>query len=471
LTQTAKINEKVSIVSMIAYGIGGGAEGIMANMIYALALPIYNVGFGIDARIIGMAIAIPRLWDAVTDPFMGNISDNIHTRWGRRRPFIFFGAILTGLFCSLMWSPPSSLNSNFSISAYFVIMSMIYFLGYTIFSVPYNAIGYELSSDYDERTKLMSYKTMIANGLSIMLMPFAYKLCFYFGDNEIEGVKTVGLLYGLLIIVLGVFPVFFCREKFAQKPQAGISLLKAAKLSIKNIPFLLVTGMVLLTITSYFVAFPLQLYINLSHVVPGDKERAATFISMISFVSGIVGIISVPLINYYARRFEKMQVMIFTLLVMLVGSISSWWLFTPSWPYLQLLYPVLVAPALSGMWVVSASCIADICDIDELHTSRRREGMYGAIFALIRKCCVAGVIAGSGYIISLSGFDRDAAVQTEFTGNVLRGFHAFGPALLIALSILCCVKYPITRERIAEVHLELGRRDVSQEDIHKEQEK
>lgn len=86
----------------ISYGIGSLGEVIMANIILCLGYGIYNLGLGVEAWMIGLAVAVPRLWEAFTDPVVGNISDNTRSRWGRRKPYIFIGAILTGVFCALM---------------------------------------------------------------------------------------------------------------------------------------------------------------------------------------------------------------------------------------------------------------------------------------------------------------------------------------------------------------------------------
>ncbi len=435
--------------SLIAYGLGSGAEGLMANIIYALALPIYSIGYGIDAAVVGLAIAIPRVFDAITDPVMGSISDNARFRMGRRRPFILIGALLTAAFCALLWAPPRAItDSSTALLTWFVCMSSLYLACYTVFSVPYQALGYELAESYDERTRVMSYKTFFGNTVAILLMPLAYKLCFTFGATEIEGVRVVGVLFACVMAILGVSPAFFCRERVRQSHQPRISFGKSLLLSLRNRPFLLVIGIVVLTITTYFLAYPLQLYINLAYVVPGEREQAATLAQWMAVSSGVVGLVAVFPIHFLARRFEKMTIMFWLLVLMAIGSAASWWFFDPAAPLLQIAYAVLTAPALTGMWIISASYIADICDVEEASSNLRLEGMYGAVFALIRKLCVAAVIVLSGAIISASGFDRTATIQAASTGTFLRAIHAFGPLVLIVGAGFCCLAYPYRRKEI-----------------------
>ncbi|RKX40275.1 MAG: hypothetical protein DRP64_12870, partial [Verrucomicrobia bacterium] len=114
---------------------GAMGDNVMANSHGYLAMQIYNVALGVNPVFLGLAMGIPRLIDAFTDPIMGNISDNMHSRFGRRRPFIFIGAILSALMFYFMWAPPKFLSSV-GLGWYFLGVAILYYLAYTIFTVP-----------------------------------------------------------------------------------------------------------------------------------------------------------------------------------------------------------------------------------------------------------------------------------------------------------------------------------------------
>ena len=148
------IRAKVPMGQKIAFGLG-----MLANQMFPAALQIFMVvlvkGLGFPAWMWGIIFFAPRLFDAFTDPIMGFISDNTKSKWGRRRHYVFAGGILMGIAFVAMWQlyPENGLTYNFT---YFMIWSFIFYLGLTIFSVPYVAMGYEMSDDFHERTSIMA---------------------------------------------------------------------------------------------------------------------------------------------------------------------------------------------------------------------------------------------------------------------------------------------------------------------------
>lgn len=152
---------KLSWSQKMAYG-----SGSLTNNLLPAALGVFMyflvTGFGMDPFLAGLLGGIPRLFDALTDPIMGYISDNTRTGWGRRRPYIFVGAIVTGILFILLWqmSPENGQTFNFW---YFLVMSLLYITGNTIFSTPFIGLGYEMSDDYNERTRLMGITNTIGH--------------------------------------------------------------------------------------------------------------------------------------------------------------------------------------------------------------------------------------------------------------------------------------------------------------------
>ena len=120
-------------------------------------LIVLNLGLGMNPALVGLLGALPRLTDAITDPLMGYISDNTRSRWGRRRPYIFCGAILVGIVFALLWQLPDNRSENYYFW-YFLIGSFLFYLAYTVFVTPWVALGYELTPDYHERTRLMGFR-------------------------------------------------------------------------------------------------------------------------------------------------------------------------------------------------------------------------------------------------------------------------------------------------------------------------
>ena len=159
LTQPKSLEGKIPLSQKIVFGLG-----MLGNQMFPAALGIFMVilvqGLGMNTILWGILFFVPRMFDALTDPIMGFISDNTNSRWGRRRPYIFIGAILAGLSFIAMWQiyPENGEIYNF---VYFLIVSIIFYLGMTIFGAHYVAMGYEMSNDFHERTRLMAVSQWI----------------------------------------------------------------------------------------------------------------------------------------------------------------------------------------------------------------------------------------------------------------------------------------------------------------------
>jgi GPH family glycoside/pentoside/hexuronide:cation symporter len=449
-TSDVYTKKRASFYEKLSYGIGGICETLSSNVIFNLAMPIYSIALGVDARLVGLAVSLPRLWDAFTDPLIGNISDNTRLSWGRRKPFILLGAILTGLFCMAMWAPPANLGHT-GLFYYFLIISILYFTSYSIFQVPYSALGFELSEDYNERTSVMSYKTFIMGIGGVFLLSMAYKLCFKFGHNEVEGARVVGVIFGLAIIITGIVPAIFNKESCKAMNQEKIVFWKALMQTSQNKAFLILCGVMFFILVGFFIANPLLIYINIAYICDGNKEMAATLFGYNIAIYGILGFAIVPLIKYLADKWDKKAVLLIGVFLVMIGFGLSWFYFNRKYPYLQLIFGVLASPGMSCLWVLTASCVADICDLDEYKTGLRREGMYGAMFMWLQKLGIAAILAISGYIVQWSGFDQAVSVQSESVILKLRLMFAGAPLLFLAFAFILVIFYPVNRKTIENV--------------------
>ena len=145
--------DRIPLIQKLAYGSGAFVNNLLGSAIGGMSI-VLNLGLGMDPALVGLLGALPRFSDSLTDPLMGYISDNTNSRWGRRRPYIFVGAILASLFFVLLWQLPRGQSESFYFW-YFLVGSVIFYLGYTVFATPWVALGYELTPDYHERTRLM----------------------------------------------------------------------------------------------------------------------------------------------------------------------------------------------------------------------------------------------------------------------------------------------------------------------------
>ena len=199
---TKHLIKRIKTSTCALYGTAGLADTFLSFGIATLLMPIYNIGMGIDAKLLGLAMIIPRVLDAITDPLMGNISDNTRSRFGRRRQYIFAGVIMCALLFPFIWMPPA--GSQGVVLGYLVGAMCLHSIFYTIFAVPYSALSYEITSDYDERTRLLAWRLYFSTVAGVTIQ-WLYKLCLMAGDTDAEVKSYLVDRYGEFVLLKPVF--------------------------------------------------------------------------------------------------------------------------------------------------------------------------------------------------------------------------------------------------------------------------
>lgn len=454
-----KHQSRVSFRQKLAWGSGGFAENLANNALLSLAYPIFGVGMGISPFHIGVALSASRIVEAVTDPIMGNITDNTKSRWGRKRPWIFVGSILMSVLFAAIWFTPQSVNDLWPV-IYLIVMCSLFYMAFTLWVIPFSGLGLELEEDYDARTQLMIFRVAPAFIVGIAIGSL-YKLTLMhdvWGGNEVIGARYVGSIVAVLMLITGIIPALFCRERYAKIIQEKTNLWLAVTLIFKDKPFLLLIGSVFFVFVGLFFMIPLLTYISLYYVCQGDKQLMGTIGVFTAFTQASTQLLSMAAIGYFAKFFEKKKVLITGLLIGILGYLSSWFLFTPELPYLTILPPVIINIGLCACWVLNGSFNADICDYDELKTGRRREGMYSAVFGFLSKLAIALVSTVSSWVLVKLGFEGEnirPAVEQLFT---LRWFYIVVPVAAMVGAVLCMWWYPLTKERVKEIQERLRER-------------
>ena len=139
--------DRIPKTEKLAYGIGALVNNLMAAAMGTMSI-VLNLGLGMNPAVVGTLMALPRLLDALTDPVMGYVSDHSRLRWGRRRPFIFVGALVSGAIFAGLWQMPAGHSEDFYFW-FFLIGANLFYLGYTVFATPLIALGYEMTPDYN----------------------------------------------------------------------------------------------------------------------------------------------------------------------------------------------------------------------------------------------------------------------------------------------------------------------------------
>lgn len=455
----------------LLYGSGDwgiSSVGMMRSIFYAIYLTDV---VGLDPRLGSFGALIGIVWDAVNDPIIGILSDRLRTRWGRRRPFLVWFAIPFGLSFVMLWSAPAW-ESQTALLIYVTLTFMLADTLQTLVAVPFMSLTPELTSDYDERTTLTSFRSFfqLAGALTVVIAaPAIVDMVLASGGSQQQGFMLVGAVFGgigaIPLLLLG----FFIRETSTPEQKEAMPFRETLKAAWQNVPFRYAIGMHMLNwsaVDMVAVAFPFFL---LYWVAQGDLFASIPVFGFnLAYESAFFGILMsvcilfIPFWLWLARRRNKRE-------AYMVGMIF--------WVTVQLMIftiqpgdttRLLVIAALAGIGVSAAytlpdALFADVIEWDELRTRRRQEGIFYGIRTLIRKLTGALVIfvtlqllGGSGYVSPPLGTTQ--FMQSNSALQTIRLLVSPLSAIIVCGTIVLAWFFPLSREQYARIQKLLEQR-------------
>lgn len=472
--QTAP-EDRISFPRKLAYGMGAFVNNLLAAAIGGMIV-ILNLGLGMNPALVGLLGAIPRVTDALIDPLMGYISDNTRSRWGRRRPYIFVGAILCGITYVILWHLPPGRSESFYVW-YFLGFSMLFYVAYTIFAAPWVALGYELTPDYHERTRLMGVQNFIGQ-LAYVVSPWFLWIMTnksWFPDPA-TGARGLSIGIAIVTVGVGILPAIFLRERFkhiAEAEKSGVARESGAAALRRNLaeffhgfattlrskPFRKLCTATFLVFNGFIMISSFQLYVIIYYVFQGDKELGAKYAGYAGTLGAVSTFGVIYFITWLGCRIGKRRAFMVSTSISILGYGMKWFCYSPEHPMMLLLPVPFMAFGLGGLFTLMGSMIADVVDVDELETKQRREGMFGAIYWWVVKLGMAAALAGGGFLLNATGFDVALiGAQSARTITLLRLSDALIPMIASGVAIWIFSTYHITEERAHEVRQELERR-------------
>lgn len=452
--------DRLTLRELVGFGVGGVSYNLGVDAIKNLANPFYNVLLGINPAWIGMVMMIARIWDAVTDPVMGSISDNCRSRWGRRRPFILVGSVLCAMTFPLIWMVPAGWSDRATLF-YFLGTSILFYTSFTVYCVPYMTLSLELSPSYSERTKVSAARMIFASVSSLLVAwMFRFAQSDWF-SNPMTGMRVAAIGVGVVFLLSGIPPALLTRERYQKlgQSQPKQSLRVAFTATLGNKPFRTLMGITVLVVLGFNTFNALGFYVNTYYVAGGDLKLGATLHGIAGTVFVVAIYVAVPLVTWVAHRWGKVNALLFCLGAGAFGSALKWVLFTPEHPYWQLVVPFFIAPSTAGFWVIVNSMKADACDLDELEHGFRREGAFASVSAWLQKFSAALTFSLAGLALLAVGFDQGrSGAQPEATLFWLRVMFSLAPIVFFLACLALAWRLPFTAEKMAEVRAELERR-------------
>ena len=457
---------KVPMTQKIAFGVG-----MLANQMFPAAISIFIVvlvqDLGFPGWMWGVVSLAPRIFDSLTDPIMGFISDNTKSKWGRRRQYVFLGSITMGVSFVIMWQlyRDSSIDYNF---AYFLFWSIVFYLGLTIFSVPYVAMGYEMSDDFHERTSIMAIAQWIGQWAWV-IAPWFWVIMYdtaWFETADVA-VRELAIWVGLACAICAMVPAIFIKSKSTLEENyspmtmknIGGSLIKiwdSFGEAFTSAPFRKLCFATFLIFNAFNTVAAFTFFIIVYYLFNGDAGAAGIWPTLFGSVGALcTAFLVIPIVAKMSKAFGKKNAFLISQSISVLGYVMLWFLFVPGKPYLFLIALPFFSFGIGGLFTIMMSMTADVIDLDELTSGQRREGVFGAIYWWMVKFGFA--IAGglSGAIFSFIGFDTALEVQPESAIIGLRLFFSGLPILGTVIAMLIMRNYDISEERANEIKEQL----------------
>jgi GPH family glycoside/pentoside/hexuronide:cation symporter len=459
----------------LAFGLG-----MLANQMFPAVLGIFMVvlvqNLGFPGWMWGIIYFFPRIFDSFTDPIMGFISDNTKSKWGRRRQYVFIGSIVMGLAFVIMWQLHSenSVNYNFF---YFMFWSFIFYLGLTIFSVPYVAMGYEMSDDFHERTNIMAVAQWIGQWAWI-IAPWFWVIMYNNGpdgwfDTAEGATRTLAVWVGVVLMFLAMVPAIFIKSKPSLNEnysELNLNNIKGSfneiilgfKEALKIAPFRKLCISTFFIFNAFNTVATFTFFIIVYQLFNGDAVAANAGYWPTLF--GCLGALSttfmvIPTVAWMSRKLGKKKAFIVSQSISIIGYIMFWFLLIPGKPYMFIFALPFFSFGIGSLFTLMMSMTSDVIDLDELNTGKRREGIFGAIYWWMVKFGFA--IAGglSGIILWIVGF-QEGIPSTEQEGAIvgLRIFFSGLPILGTLIAIYVMRDYELDEAKANEIRVELDKK-------------
>ena len=486
-----------------AWGIGGIASYFMWEQFY-LINNIHTTVFKVSPIAIGWILASPRLFDGILDPILGHWSDNTHSRWGRRKPFLLFSAIIGAITAStLFWMSPEW--AQWLKCAFLSFSAITLFIACGTYDMTYTAFGYELSEEYSDRSRIQSIKSVywslmgIVGGYLIGLASdpqatgdeilgsiqgwiAAIGRCWTwaFGgsawtpvlwnwwqswrptaafDSEVTGFRVISGVISILIFVTVFFPLLFSKERYVKVNKEHVNLWKALKATLKCRPFVVI---LVINIASSAGTLPRNLffYIGVYSVCHGNKAEYTNAMAGDFAVWGflfaiVVWWITKPITKLIGKRVS----FIGGAALALIQAVGTPFVATPGHIRLWFWFNLAFLPISMVLGAPASGIMPDVCDIDELENGERREGLFTAVISFVSKMQISVMTIATGFFIAWTGYNADyGGNQPQEVLDRMR-WMGFTPLIAIsAISFVVSCFMPITQKMMDQVRAELDKR-------------
>lgn len=455
MAEDNKTARSLTLSVKLAYGFGDVTGAVVAAVYGFFMLSFLLDAAGLPPASAGLIFAIAQIWDAVTDPVMGRLSDRTRARWGRRRPFLLFGAVPLGLAFFLHWLvPPLGGEGLFF---YYLVIALLLRTAMTVVAVPYTALTPELAPDHDGRTELTMFRfafSITGALVAVILHPVIVSL----PGNIFAGYALSGGVWMLVIIVstLTCFAFTFERPEQTMQTESHLTMRERLGIVFGNRPFLIATALYLLSWAALqFVQANLLLY---ARYWLGLEAQFTLFVAVLQVTAALF----LAVWTKVSARFGKREAYIAGIGIWIVAEVALFFV-QPGQGWAVMAISFVAGAGLSAAYLIPWSMLPDTIEHNELLTGERQEGLFYGFFVFLQKLGLSAALGLSGFMLGVAGYETPAvadgqvaaAAQPAAVLDMLRLIVSLVPAVVLLVSIPVAMAYPISKRRHAEMRAAL----------------
>lgn len=455
----------ISLWTKIAYGIGSIAYGVKDGGFAYFLLLFYSQVVGIDAQLVGLAISIALVFDAFGDPLVGYLSDNLHSKWGRRHPFMYAAAVPVSLSYYFLWAPPAGWSQE-ALFVYLLVLSILIRFFITLYETPSAALTPELTGDYDERSSLIAYRFYFGwtggNAMSVMmftlLFPAFVTAAFPNGQFNREAYAVYGMVASALIFATIMLSALGTHSRIpylkAPPPKRRITIMTALKEILGPLANRSFAALFVATIFgSIGAGLSAALAFYLLTFFWAFTSAQIGIITLGVFLSAIIGSLLAPVVT---RALGKKHGAMITGVIAFLGSplpvaLRLWGVLpdgpTPFVFWFVFITGVIDVGLIICFQILAASMMADLVEQSELETGRRSEGTFVAVNTFVRKLVNGLGVLTATYLLTLAKFPAGAA-PSQVPAEAIRLLGAYYVPTIVGLWMAMMVAisaYRLTR--------------------------